>query len=125
LSAFFFPVLDGHTTTRSASSVLNNGLDYFAAARAHVLYDPRYKIARLLNVPQMPDASKNFSADSWLALEKRLVQLTVSHCSEAQINWSVRPHTGNALRQVGNLYVARGADSHKYDFTELALFERA
>jgi hypothetical protein len=56
-----------------------------------LLYDQRFKLMRIQNVPQMPDASKNFSNDSWPALEKRVNQLLIHHHTEAQINWNVKP----------------------------------
>jgi hypothetical protein len=56
----------------------------------------------------MPDSYKDFSNDTWQGLEKRIIQMLLANCSEADINWSVNTKSNNFNKTIANLFIARG-----------------
>ncbi len=106
LSSFFYPVLSDKK--RNYFSVLQNRLSVSDLLNEQLVTNPLYKLLNLKNLPQMPDSHKNFSANLWSALEKRVIQMSISNTTEGNTNWTVKPGSQGAYKAISNLLIVRG-----------------
>lgn len=115
LCSIFYPVLPNPNS--SYCSILQNQLKFSEILNTLLVTSPAHKLLTLKNVPQMPDSYKDFSNDTWQGLEKRIIQMLVANCSEADINWSVTTKSKNFNKSISNLFIARGdkVDDVKFD----------
>jgi tubulin delta len=115
LCSVFYPVLPN--SNGSYYSSLQNNLKLSEVLTGMLVCNPSYKLLTLKNVPQMPESYKDFSNDTWQGLEKRIFQMLVANCSEADINWSVTTKSKNFNKSISNLLIARGdkVDEQKFD----------
>lgn len=94
LNAFLFPTISPGSGRRSFRPLLDTTELLFS--------DIRFKFASTKYVPQMPAESKNFSVESWEALESRAAQMQLCGSTEAEINWKIHVHSGRLVsRQAG------------------------
>lgn len=94
LNSFLFPTIAPASGRRSFKPLYDTTEFLFS--------DIAYKFASLKYVPQMPFESKNFSVESWEALESRVVQMQLGGSTEAEINWKIKMHTRTTrLTQLG------------------------
>lgn len=115
LCSAFYPVLPNSTSSYYSS--LQNNLKMSEVLNGMLVCNPSYKLLTLKNVPQMPESFKDFSNDTWQGLEKRIMQMLVANCSEADINWSTTTKSKNFNKSISNLLIARGekVDEQKLD----------
>lgn len=79
--------------------------------------NPGYKVLNVRRVPQMPDASMEFTTYNWPSLLKTLRQMLIANgCCEEGINWRVKVPSPGGVRSpyfntsVANLLVLRGSE---------------
>lgn len=104
LASFFFNV---------KTPVAYKPFDYLTP----MLINSYNKLLGLRSVPQMPENSKGFTADTWNGLSNRLFQMLIGGSNEAEIKWNLKPDKHDVLRTNGILLIARGNEMDKLDLS--------
>lgn len=104
LASFFFP-------TRSVSGY--KPFEY----QIPLLSNSYNKLLGLRTVPQMPQGSKGFTADTWNGLSNRLFQMLIGGSNEAEIKWNLKPNHPNIYRTNGLLQMVRGDKMENQDLS--------
>lgn len=108
LSSFLYPVLSDKK--KEYYSVLQNSLNVSDLINEQLVTNPLYKLLCIKNLPQMPASYKDFSNDSWSALEKRVLQMLISNTTEANTNRSITTKSKHLNKSIANVLIARGSN---------------
>lgn len=56
---------------------------------SNLLFDPDYKLLSLKTIPQVSDKARDFTVESWSALESRIIQMITGRYFEYNIKWNM------------------------------------
>lgn len=89
ITSVLFPALGPSTSPVSHYSSQLLSYKLIETIASDLLFDPDFKLLSLKTIPQVSDKAKGFTAESWSALENRIIQMSNGRFSEYNVKWNI------------------------------------